>query len=303
MKLDHFIKNYIEEKIDQPELKQLLIQSIEEKSPHFLFHRLANAHLNIWNPDIEEQNRILLLSSVELFVLAGDILDDLQDADTDKPIWMKCESKFSMNAVLTLFNMSQQMAMKAFENKQNQVRASFLFLEKQQSALIGQHHSLLKKPGTEKELTKTMLCKAGTFFSYACLLGSLHAPDETQNEIARYAEIGGAIAQLENDLSGITKREHFKDIVMKEQTLPIRFLLHHGNSTAFPISAYYEGAIEGTSWIRDEDIVESLIQQTGVTFYARHQQQLLWQKAVHIIERVYADQKTQESVKSFILGR
>lgn len=91
-----------------PSLKESVLTSIEEhtKQSDFLFGCLAGMHYQIFSEEVKESERIA--ASVELMMLAGDMLDDLMDQDSLETSWSKAPLTTSFHMAIGLLLAGQK---------------------------------------------------------------------------------------------------------------------------------------------------------------------------------------------------
>ena len=102
------MKEIVTASFSVPSLKESVLTSIEEhtKQSDFLFGRLAGVHYQMFSENMKETERIA--ASVELMMLAGDMLDDLMDQDSLETSWSKAPLTTSFHMAIGLLLAGQK---------------------------------------------------------------------------------------------------------------------------------------------------------------------------------------------------
>lgn len=137
----------------------------------------------------------------------------------------------------------------------------------------------------------------------ACRFGSMDASVEKQGQIHDYGVVMGIVAQMENDLLGISKEEGYKDLRFKEISIPILFLLQHDEMDELQLNAYYNDEMVEEVWLKqlqEPNKVDEYLKKTGVKMYGRLKQQLEVEKLKYLIEVVYTEPAEQKQILSIL---
>lgn len=90
----------IEEEIIEEYLRELMRKYIQYKFNESIgFSLLTDIHYNIFRIEKDEQSKVNLMTMIELIILAGDIMDDMQDKDATNTPWYDNES-MNLNVII-----------------------------------------------------------------------------------------------------------------------------------------------------------------------------------------------------------
>lgn len=217
-------------------------------------------------------------AAIELLILSFDIVDDLQDNDTDN-VWMKSPN-LSLNAVL---------AMVIFTFKI--LRQSTFIYKEQAIALIekytlqsinGQQLDLLNNQKDEKSYLKMIEKKSGSLTSMSCMVGEVLALGRNSIEVEDYSTCIGIIEQIKNDIQDLKEWNKKNDLVNKRFSLPIIFLLSTENELSDILESYYKGEAA----VLDESIVRFTLINSGAIRYALAIKNLYKYRAFSMLEKI-----------------
>lgn len=219
------MKEIVEEKINNPHLKDTLHTFINEKN-HFAFGVLAFKHYMAFNGE-HYSDIALLASGIELLILAFDIFDDIEDEDNLDKAWMKIDQSVSLNAATSLYSMSLQVICELKTNSDFPRLAMKYAL----NAMQGQHNDLRNFPETEDECLQMIKQKSGSLTAMSAVLGTMLASGEFNEEIENYSYKIGIIKQIENDYYGLFNKNR-SDIRKGRKTLILLFLKRRFNAAS-----------------------------------------------------------------------
>ncbi|WP_246027663.1 polyprenyl synthetase family protein [Lysinibacillus antri] len=229
-------------------------------------------------------------AAIELLVLSFDIIDDLQDNDTDY-VWVETP-KFSLNSVLAMLVIAFKV-----------LRQSH-FVHKEQAMQIIEKHTLLSISGQQLDLLnvykdersylKMIEQKSGSLTSMSCLVGEVLARGKKSLEVEDYAKAIGIIGQIKNDIQDLEEWNQKNDIVNKRYSLPIIFLLSMGSGFSKDLEKYYHG---NESIELDESIIKKELQESGAIRYAIAVKNLYKKRALNTIEKIGMSLEGKESLQ------
>lgn len=174
-------------------------------------------------------------AAIQLLIAAGEIFDDIEDADSSESLSSKYGSPVATNLATTLIILAER-AITLLKRKDVSddiiVRImdalNFLYAE----ACAGQHSDLTSLQDTvltEEMYLNVAGMKSASTPACACHIGALLATED-QELIDTFTIFGynlGMASQIANDIRGIT---HGRDIIEKKITLPIIYSLSHTGS-------------------------------------------------------------------------
>lgn len=301
-----YIYACIKKNLPEPSFQQIALQALEfNASEGFVFSKLTNVHYEIWkNEDAVEKDLFKLMASVELTILAADILDDLQDKDNNTAPWMEWNYSIALNLVPLLLNLSKIAILDTSLPIDKKVMLVNHLLEYEILGLRGQYLDITKKNLlSEEEYLHIVEKKSGALIALACLLGASNASNEEQNSIKQYALSVGCVAQLENDLLGIEEQQSYKDILQRDVTLPTIYLLSHNNQAFLPLKDYYDYKIDEITLISYLKRNKELLKKSGVFEYSKYIQYKYVQKALLNIDKLPIIEENRIKLKNSLLKR
>jgi competence protein ComQ len=289
----------VDEYVYTNDLNALMKMFIQEKA----------SETSIWSGITEYSHRMLGGSSpligraaalTELIILALDIADDLQDQDNaDKP-WMTCLPEFTLNALLAF-----QTAFTGGTGKLQQVSGfPSNFTEEVSRALAGavngQQKDLNRSIVTEEDYIAMVREKSGSLIRLACYMGYAFAANCSEETIGQMNELAGCIgimAQIQNDLKDVMRFDLKNDLLQKKRTLPILYLLSHGDEEFPVLKLYYEGRISPEQFVKHKLECLQYVSDSGCIDYCKIVQSLYFNKAEELFERLPAVSPWKESFK------
>jgi len=172
-------------------------------------------------------------AAIELLILSLDIVDDIQDDDTDY-VWME-KPQIALNAVMVmLVNVFRIIRKTQFKYKEQAID----IIEKQLLISInGQYLDIVNKHRDEKSYLNMISQKSGALTAMSCLVGEVLAKGTTSVKLNEYAMYIGMIEQIKNDLNDLIHNIQKRDILTKKITLPIIYILHTRRES--DVSKYY----------------------------------------------------------------
>ncbi|MGU9967915.1 polyprenyl synthetase family protein [Bacillus sp. N1(2025)] len=255
------MKEIVEEKINNPHLKDTLQTFINEKN-HFAFGVLAFKHYVAF--DGEHYSDITLLASgIELLILAFDIFDDIEDEDNLDKEWMKIDQSISLNAATSLYSISLQVICELKTNSDFPRLAMKYAL----NAMQGQHNDLENFPETEDECLQMIKQKSGSLTAMSAVLGTMLANGEFNEEIENYSYKIGIVKQVENDYYGLFNKNR-SDIRKGRKTLILLYLKRRFNAASEKILDLMNAEASYHSFLIDnKKSLEDLLFDAGVSQY------------------------------------
>ena len=168
------------------------------------------------------EQAVPIAAAVEVFMVALDLLDDLEDGETN-PLQVGLGTASSLNAAMGLLFLAQH----CLAQEPNGASAAAILVEAGLRAGSGQHADLA--PAADGSLTldealAVTSAKSGSLVAAICRLGAFAAGADGDVQ-ARYARFGGYLgvaAQLANDIEAIAPAAAGKtDLALGRPTLPL----------------------------------------------------------------------------------
>lgn len=232
-------------------------------------------------------------AAIELVILSFDIVDDLQDDDTDN-VWMKTP-KLSLNSVLVMLIIAFKVLRESnfvYKNQAIKIIEKYTLL-----SINGQHLDLLNVQKDEESYLEMIEKKSGSLTSMSCLVGVVLACGKELIEVEDYAKSIGIIEQIKNDIQDLKEWNKKNDIVNKRFSLPIIYLLSLESEFSKNLEKYYKGdeAIE-----LDEKLIKSTIQNSGAIRYALAVKNIYSKIALSRIESIEMSLTGKEYLKKIM---
>ncbi|AUS88581.1 transcriptional regulator [Lysinibacillus sp. YS11] len=288
--LDILIEN---ELLLGPELKLMLKSFKEEKTTvGFSFGKMCFWHYEAFsssiNPDIYK-----VAAAIELLILSFDIIDDLQDKDSDYS-WNKTP-ELSLNVALAMLVMaSKTIDETSFEHK----RAAIKLVDKYAlKSINGQQLDLLNSCRDEDSYVKMITLKSGSLTAMGCLVGEVLAKGEISQEVEEYGKYIGIIQQIKNDIQSLKEWGPKNDLLNKRYSLPIIYLLSQKNDVSKSVSSYYNNDIVTDL---DNNATEDALTNGGAIRYAITIKNVYKFKALNYLENVAINQVGREYLQKLL---
>jgi competence protein ComQ len=109
--------------------------------------------------------------------------------------------------------------------------------------------------------------KSGSLVALACLLGTILATDEYPENIETYSKYIGLIGQINNDIADVNGSKEKNDLINKEYSLPIIYLLSSQDEKLQFIRDYYENKVNKSKVIENLEQVKKKIHDSGAILY------------------------------------
>ena len=169
-------------------------------------------------------------AAIELYALAADILDDIQDQDNNSLPWRKVPPAQATNLAVSILVLSYNI-LSVPANRRHFESVSNVFNQMGLQACDGQFQDFLNDPKekiTLEEYFAIIKKKSGVLTASACKIGAILG-DADQGVISRFEEFGmnlGVISQIKNDLNDFLNLETKSDFIQGRKTLPFVYLLN-----------------------------------------------------------------------------
>ena len=261
------------------ELKTMLKRFKAEKvDTGYSFGKLCfwhyEAFVDCLNDDIYK-----VAAAIELLILSYDIIDDLQDKDSDY-IWSKTP-ELALNVALAMLVMSSKtIHSTTFEHKNMALR---LLQEYALRSISGQQLDVLNDCRDEQSYLQMIDQKSGSLTAMSCVIGEVLAKGEMTAEIEEYGKYIGIIQQIKNDIQGLKTWGPKNDLLNKKYSLPIIYLMSQNNSVSKYVINYYNKDIVT---FLDKNAIENELQNGGAIRYAITIKNLYKLKALNNLENV-----------------
>lgn len=176
-----------------------------------------------------------IAAAIELLTLSFDIIDDLQDNDTEY-IWNKTPA-LSLNVSISMIIIATKIIRdSSFNHKDLAVQ---IFDKYTLLSLSGQQKDLLNCCRDEDSYLNMIEQKSGSLMTLSCLIGTVLAIGRTCTYVREYSKYIGIVQQIKNDIQDLEQWNRKNDLLNKKYSLPIIFLLSTKNNVSENILNYY----------------------------------------------------------------
>ncbi|TVX89591.1 polyprenyl synthetase family protein [Paenibacillus agilis] len=226
VRVDTIIKDLIDEAFTQSMMRQYAHEFLQEKrtEAHSRIGLLAEYHYKMFGG--VDEGIYSACAAVELFLLASDVIDDLQDQDNKDKRWMKLPMPLSLNVALGLLQLVP-LAMKQCRSTMNEkyVCAALEMMNHQMVVAVnGQMADLENDIADIPAYMEMVEQKSASMFIMACMTGVILATGEWNATVAAYAKEMGLSSQLKNDMKDMHQLTIKNDFSKRKRTAPLLYL-------------------------------------------------------------------------------
>jgi geranylgeranyl pyrophosphate synthase len=230
----------------------------------------------------------LLAGAVGLAATSAEILDDIQDRDTDKALWRQIGVAQALNVGISLIFAGQVLLARLEEHGVLPSVVSMIQKRYMQVGLTmcsGQHHDLADNPLSLDQYWEMAEAKTGAFAAWCCEAGGMLGSSESSiAELAVFGRYLGLLHQMKNDLNGLYGWAGKGDLLDgKRTTLPMVYAF----SVAPPgvkenLEELLRTAVFQTEARRSIQII--IVQQLGFTVFAKMVAEHHYQAALEALQ-------------------
>jgi octaprenyl-diphosphate synthase len=228
-------------------------------------------------------------ASLQFFLAAGDVFDDIEDADSQVSIYAKHGLAIATNVASTLLILGECSLTRL---KLREVDADTIvhtidvvntFYTK---ACAGQHLDLIEEVQlleSEEMYLNIIAMKSAGQIECACHVGALiaGANQELIDSFALFGSNLGIASQISNDIQGMIRG---RDIEKRKITLPIIYALNlPDNNVHDKLKSAFQ---KQSSPPKDFELIKKLLFRTGAIHYATLKMDVYRQKALDALSRI-----------------
>lgn len=241
--------------------------------------------------------------AMELYALAADILDDIQDQDNNELPWRKVPAAQAINLATCILVVSYKALLsiskhRHFEDVSNVLNQMGL------QACDGQFQEFLndsKESIPLEEYFSTIMKKSGGFTAGACKIGAILGGTDLIliNQLEQFGMNLGVMSQIKNDLSDFLNLETKSDFVRGTKTLPLVYLSN----------VLSEEKAEELKWLRtlankglnkfgpeEREQLKELVINEGTIHYCLVMYELYKQRAIELLNGIPITEKRKEKL-------
>jgi geranylgeranyl pyrophosphate synthase len=241
--------------------------------------------------------------ALQLFLTAGDVFDDIEDADSSESLSAKYGFAKATNVATTLLILAEK-AITRLKDKgvEDSIIVSVMntINSYYTTACMGQHLDLSfnsEIPVSEETYLKIIEMKSASQVECACKVGVLlaRAKQELVNIFTYFGHYLGLSSQIANDIQGFING---RAISKNNISLPVVFALNRTDNKAFnKLRLLLHKSTEST---RDTECVRELLFSTGAIQYATVKMEFYKQKAWDILVKAEEAGASVERLKLFL---
>jgi len=242
-------------------------------------------------------------AALQLLMAAGDVFDDIEDADSSESLSAKYGSAVATNVATTLLILAER-AIVRLKGRGVENRVIVCVMDAVNSfyttACTGQHLDLSlasDKPVPEDIYLRAISLKSASQVECSCHVGALlaNASQELIDTFTLFGHNLGMAAQITNDIQGVTQGS---DILKRKMTLPVIYALDHTNGeTHNQLELAFGKPSESTL---DNTQIKDLLFRTGAIHYATIKMELCKQRALDSLSEAEGAGASVERLKLFL---
>lgn len=239
-------------------------------------------------------------ASVELMMLALDIIDDLQDQDQPTIPWNQLDQALSLNIAIGFLSLSVSLLAQASFEPTRKTQAVRYLSAQVLKAVNGQYADLLNRVYSEADYLEIVKQKSGSLVACACLVGTALASESHLDSVAQYGEMIGVAAQIKNDIEDICRWDEKNDLIHKKKTLPALYLLQHSGLETQVVRDYYQGKVIKETMFENKSKIMRFIENSGALEYSEVMMRVYQLQALELIKRLNVDQEWIVKLQKYI---
>jgi len=261
----------------------------EKMAIGYSFGKLCYLHYEAFT-DCLNEDIYKVAAAIELLILSFDIIDDLQDKDSDYS-WTKTP-ELSLNVALAMLVMaSRTIRETSFEHKNTAIQ---ILEDYALRSINGQQLDLLNTCRDEQSYIQMIEQKSGSLSAMACLIGEVLAAGGTSSEVEEYGKYIGIIQQIKNDIQSLKTWGPKNDLLNKRYSLPIIYLLSRENDVSKSVINYYNDDMDA---FLDNNATENELTNGGAIRYAITMKNVYKFKSLNILENVTINELGKDYLK------
>ncbi|SFF29248.1 competence protein ComQ [Paenibacillus catalpae] len=225
-------------------------------------------------------------AAVELFILASDILDDLQDGDAPHQAWSQVPPAAAMQTAASLIVLSQQAMLELEFGQAGLLRVVQMMNGQLLKAANGQMLDLMNAVTDEDSYIAMVRHKSAALIVMACMTGVMLAGREWHPIVAEYAEEVGMAAQIKNDIRDLLRWDDKNDFILRKKTLLTLFLLEEIAEGDEWIKDYFEGRLQAEDVAGRQQMLEEACDRTGAALYGSVRMRMHFNRFQELLDEV-----------------
>lgn len=275
---------------------------IEDKlKEKMLFGELTNIHYRMFggeNADIEGAS-----AAIELFILASDILDDLEDGDAPSKPWMNIPRSLSLHIATSLLTLSQQALLEAAPAAEIRGDLAEMMNRQLLKSANGQMLDLMNDIQDEEAYMEMVKLKSASLLVLSCMAGVMLAGHPWHQGVAAYAMELGISAQLRNDARDLLRWDDKSDFLNRKRTIFTMYLLEGPDEQSGWIKDYFAGRSTLSDVSGNKDLFLQVCEQSGASLYGSVISRMHYNQFEEILMEIESDQKWKDELLRLLQGQ
>ncbi|RJX38743.1 hypothetical protein D3P09_14480 [Paenibacillus pinisoli] len=295
------MKQYASEWFTAQPLLDVSLSFIEEKlGETMMFGELTAIHYHMFrgkDADIEGA-----AAAVELFILASDILDDLEDGDAPSKPWMKAPMPIALHVATSLVTLSQQALLLSAADPALRGELAIMMNKQLLLSANGQMLDLANDTLTEESYFQMVRSKSASLLVMACMAGVLLAGRPWNETVAEYAAELGISAQIRNDCRDLLRWDEKSDFLNRKHTLLTMYLLEGPDEQVGWIRDYYNGSGSQNDATGKKELFLQACEQSGVILYGSVVSRMHYNRFQELLAELQADAVWKDKLLHLLAG-
>jgi competence protein ComQ len=225
-------------------------------------------------------------AALQLMMAAGDVFDDLEDADSSESLAARHGPAVAINAATALLVLAEKEMCRLKEAGLGDslvLKALEVFNSFYTTACLGQHADLSlarEQAISEDDYLRTAGWKSASQIECACQIGAMlgEADEELVRTFSSFGHNLGMASQIANDIQGVIRGA---DVQRRKITLPLVYALN--NSEAKIREQLKSAFSEQTGTVPDPLQTRNLLFQSGGMYYATVKMEFYKQQAIYFL--------------------
>ncbi|MGO4694027.1 polyprenyl synthetase family protein [Paenibacillus sp. 2TAB26] len=261
--------------------EQFIADKLEET---IRFGQLTVIHYRMFGGKGEDP--IKAAAAVELFILASDILDDLQDQDVPSKPWMKVPMPIAIHIASSLLTLSQQAMLSSTSNHEIRLALTEMMNAQLLKAANGQMLDIMNEMNDEESYLDVVKQKSATLLQLACMAGVMLAGRPWNETVAEYALEIGVSAQIQNDLRDLLRWDEKSDFLQRKCTLLTLYLIEGEAEEDRWIKEYFEGRLTSEEIAMKRELFLETCERTGTILYGSVMSRMHYNRFEELVDSI-----------------
>lgn len=242
--------------------------------------------------------------AMELFALAADILDDVQDQDNDKLPWQKLGNANAINLAVCLLMLSNQAIAEIADIKLS--REVDKILNRTGVRAINAQFREFQYGGQEQisldQYFELIEQKSGSLVACACKIGATlgNASEKLVLQLEQFGTNLGIMDQIRNDLNDFLDFKRKKDFINNTKTLPLVYLLtvfqDRPNKLQELTELQSQGLRKGAFGNVEQEYLKQIVIEEGVAHYCKVMYEIFRQNAMENLRSMSVPENGKEKL-------